>query len=126
VMTVDWRSYGLQMSKGALPSGPMVLMVHIASVWVPFTSESKEAIAHYPEIVKELRLALMEVGRRLASHIRQRRRAAAEAKKRSYIDQFIPHIGVALREILGLGEKEERKVVVVLRDTLEKSREKML
>jgi len=47
-MTVDWRAYGLQMAKGALSSGPMVLMVHIASVWVPFTSESKEAIAHYP------------------------------------------------------------------------------
>ena len=23
-MTVDWRSYGLSMSKGALPTGPMV------------------------------------------------------------------------------------------------------
>lgn len=125
VMTVDWRSYGIAMSKGALPAGPMALMVHIASVWVPFTSESKEAIAHYPEIVKELRLALMEVGRRLASHIRHRRKADAEAKKKSYIDKFIPHIGIALREILSLSEKEQGKVVAVLRDTLERSREKM-
>jgi DNA topoisomerase-6 subunit B len=124
VMTVDWRSYGLAMSKGALPTGPMVLMVHIASVWVPFTSESKEAIAHYPEIVKELRLALMEVGRRLAGHIRHRRRAADEAKKKSYIDKFIPHIGIALREILALSEKEETRIVTTLRSTLERSREK--
>ena len=102
VLSVDWRSYGLQMSKGALPTGPMVLMVHIASVWVPFTSESKEAIAHYPEIVKELRLALMEVGRRLGLHIRRGKREAAEAKKRGYIDKFIPHIGIALTEILDL------------------------
>ncbi len=125
-MTVDWRSYGMQMSRGALPSGPMVLMVHIASVWVPFTSESKEAIAHYPEIVKELRLGLMEVGRKLGSHIRHRRRADAEAKKKGYIDKFIPHIGIALREILGLSEREEQKVVSSLRVTLEKSREKMV
>jgi DNA topoisomerase-6 subunit B len=124
-LTVDWRSYGLQMSRGALPSGPMVLMVHIASVWVPFTSESKEAIAHYPEIVKELRLALMEVGRRLGSHIRRGRRADAEAKKKSYIDKFIPHIGIALREILALGEKDEARVVATLRATLERSRERM-
>jgi DNA topoisomerase-6 subunit B len=123
VMTVDWRSYGLQMSKGALPSGPMVLMVHIASVWVPFTSESKEAIAHYPEIVKELRLALMEVGRRLGVHIRHRRRAADEAKKKSYIDKFIPHIGIALKEILALSDKQETRVVTTLRATLERSRE---
>ncbi len=126
VLTVDWRSYGLTVSRGALPQGPMVLMVHIASVWVPFTSESKEAIAHYPEIVKELRLALMEVGRRLGSHIRHRRRAADEAKKKSYIDKFIPHIGIALRDILALSEKQEGRVVVTLRETLERSREKMV
>jgi DNA topoisomerase-6 subunit B len=126
VMSVDWRSYGLSMSKGALPAGAMVLMIHIASVWVPFTSESKEAIAHYPEIVRELRLALMEVGRRLASHIRHGRRVADEAKKKSYIDKFIPHIGIALREILILSDRDEKKVVTVLRQTLERSREKMV
>jgi DNA topoisomerase-6 subunit B len=125
VMTVDWRSYGLTMSKGALPAGPLVLMIHIASVWVPFTSESKEAIAHYPEIVKELRLALMEVGRRLGVHIRHRRRAADEAKKKGYIDKFIPHIGIALKDILALSDKQEGRVVSTLRDTLERSREKM-
>lgn len=125
-LSIDWRSYGLSMSKGALPSGPMVVMIHIASVWVPFTSESKEAIAHYPEIVKELRLGLMDVGRRLGAHIRHQRRADAELKKRGYIDKFIPHIGIALREILALSEKQEGKVVATLRDTLERSREAML
>ncbi len=125
VLSIDWRSYGMQMSKGALPSGPMVLMLHIASVWVPFTSESKEAIAHYPEIIKELRLALMEVGRRLGVHIRRGKREAAEAKKRGYIDKFIPHIGIALTEILGLKPKETDKVVANLKTILERSRENM-
>lgn len=123
VLSVDWRSYGLSMSKGALPVGPMVLMAHISSVWVPFTSESKEAIAHYPEIIKEMRLALMLAGRKLATHIRQRRRVEAEAKKKSYIDKFIPHIGIALKAILGFSEKEEKRVVETLRKTLERSRE---
>lgn len=126
VMSVDWRSYGMQMSKGALPAGPMVLMLHIASVWVPFTSESKEAIAHYPEIVKELRLALMEVGRRLGLHIRRGKREAAEAKKRGYIDKFIPHIGIALKEILNLKDKETDRVVANLKTVLERSRENMV
>ena len=61
----------------------MVLMVHIASVWVPFTSESKEAIAHYPEIVKEMRLALQECGRRVGDLHPQaaaRRRRGEEAR----------------------------------------------
>jgi DNA topoisomerase-6 subunit B len=114
------------MSNGALPTGPMMLMAHIASVWVPFTSESKEAIAHYPEIIKEMRLALMLAGRKLATHIRKRRRIEAEAKKKSYIDKFIPHIGIALKDILGFSDREERKVVDRLRRTLERSREHML
>ena len=45
-------------------------MVHIASVWVPFTSESKEAVA-YPEIVKEIKLAIQECGRKLI-HVRRK------------------------------------------------------
>jgi DNA topoisomerase-6 subunit B len=52
IKETNWRAYGLQQSSGNLPVGPVVLAVHIASVWVPFTSEAKEAIAHYPEIIK--------------------------------------------------------------------------
>ncbi len=122
VLSIDWRNYGISMAKGALPTGPMVLFVHIASVWVPFTSESKEAIAAYPEIMRELRLAIQDCGRRLAVHIRAHRRAAEEEKKKSYIERYIPHIGIALREILGLPEKEEAELVTTLRDVLEHSR----
>jgi DNA topoisomerase VI subunit B len=66
------------------------------------------------------------VGRRLGTHIRHRRRADAEAKKKSYIDKFIPHIGIALKEILAFPDKEEARVVKILRQTLERSREKMV
>jgi DNA topoisomerase-6 subunit B len=124
VLGIDWRSYGLAQSKGALPMGPVVLFVHIASAWVPFTSESKEAVAAYPEILRELRLALQECGRKLAIHIRAHRRAVDEEKKKSYIEKYIPHIGIALREILGLTEKAEKDVVVTLKDVLERSRSK--
>src|SRR5882762_3200563 len=65
VLETAWRNYGVAQSRGALPAGPMVVFVHMASVWVPFTSESKEAIADYDEIRKEIRLALQECGRRL-------------------------------------------------------------
>ncbi|MBN2241705.1 MAG: DNA topoisomerase VI subunit B [Acidobacteria bacterium] len=122
VLGIDWRSYGLSQSKGALPAGPVLLFVHIASAWVPFTSESKEAVAAYPEITRELRLALQECGRKLASHIRTHRRAAEEQKKRSYIEKYIPHIGIALREILGFSESAENRLVETLKDVLERSR----
>ena len=122
VISTDWRNYGMQQGKGALPAAPMVLFVHVASVWVPFTSESKEAVATYPEIVRELRLGLQEIGRRLGGFIRHRQRLAEAEKKRSYIESYIPHIGIALREILGLSKAEEQKVVETLTDTLERTR----
>jgi DNA topoisomerase-6 subunit B len=122
VLSVDWRSYGLQQSRGALPTGPLAIVVHIASVWVPFTSESKEAIASYPEIVKEIRLALMDAGRRVGAFVRRRRREADESKKRAYIEKYLPTIGEALQQILGFNETRLSKSVENLKTILERSR----
>ena len=122
VIDTNWRNYGLSQSRGSLPRGQMVLMVHIASVWVPFTSESKEAIAHYPEIIKEIRLAVQECGRKLGMHIRRQKRIRQEEKKRGYIKTYLPTIGEALQEILALKDPQVDKLVEKLTDTLEKSR----
>ncbi|MSR62908.1 MAG: DNA topoisomerase VI subunit B [Planctomycetes bacterium] len=122
LIQTNWRSYGLQQPKGSIPIGACAVMVHIASVWVPFTSESKEAIANYPEIQKELRLGLMEAGRRLGTYIRKGQRLRKEFDKRSYIEKYIPHIGIALQEILDLSVPERDGTVKTLEDVLHKSR----
>ena len=118
----DWKQYQMQQPRGALPVGPMLIMVHIASVWVPFTSESKEAIAHYPEIIKEMRLGLQECGRRVATYIRKRRREADEAKKRAYIEKYIPQVAIGLQLILELSDAQRDTVTERLTDVLERSR----
>jgi len=122
VIATDWKKYGLQQSRGAMPTGPMIAFVHIASVWVPFTSESKEAVASYPEIVKEIRLALMEAGRRVGVFVRKRKREADELKKRTYIEKYIPHIGDALQQILNLSDRKRDKTVENLKTILERGR----
>jgi len=122
VIQTNWRGYGLQQPRGGLPVAPMAVLVHIASVWVPFTSESKEAIAAYPEILKELKLGLQDCGRKLGTYIRKGKRLKHEFEKRSYIEKYIPHIGQALRDILELSEPKTDKLVAQLRDTLERSR----
>ncbi len=122
VLNTGWRNYALQQSSGALPSGPLIIMVHMASVWVPFTSESKEAVAHYPEIIKEVRLALQECGRKLAVFLRRRRKAAESERKKAYIQKYIPHVAIALREMLDLSDRQEKAMVTQLTDILERSR----
>ena len=122
ISRTEWRNYQMQQPRGALPVGPMLLMVHIASVWVPFTSESKEAIAHYPEIIKEIRLGLQECGRKVATHIRKQRREADAEKKRAYIVKYIPQVAIGLQQILSLKDSQRDKIVSNLTAVLEKSR----
>jgi len=69
VESVNWKSYGVQQNKNELPNAPMVILIHVASTNIPYTSESKEAIAGIPEIVEEVRLALQEVGRKLKAYL---------------------------------------------------------
>ena len=118
---VNWRNYGLTQPRGALPVGPVVIMVHIASVWVPFTSESKEAIAHYPEIIREIGFCVQECGRRLSVHLSRRHRAAELERKKSYIEKYIPHLALGLKDILDFSDKEEGRVVTSLRTMLERT-----
>jgi DNA topoisomerase VI subunit B len=122
VVSAPWRSYEVQQAKGAPPTGPIVILVHIASVWVPYTSESKEAIAHYPEVLKEMRLAVMEAGRRLQRFLRRKKRDLDEQKKRDYITKYLDPIGEALRDILGLSKQDTQETLDSLKIVLEKSR----
>jgi len=122
VMQTQWRNYGLSQSKGQLPQGPLVVAIHIASVWVPFTSESKEAIAHYPEIIKEIKLAIQECGRKLGSYVNKKKRLSFENKKRDYITTYLPYVGEALKEILDLKDEDKKRIEENLVVVLEKTR----
>ena len=118
--SVNWRNYALQQPRGSLPSGPVTIVVHMASVWVPFTSESKEAIAGYPEIEEQITRALQDCGRKLKLHLSRKKKAVEAERKRSYIDTYIPHIGTGLRDLIDLSEKQEQEVVSTLTDLLER------
>jgi DNA topoisomerase-6 subunit B len=101
VLDTTWRNYGVTQSRGALPAGPMVIFVHMASVWVPFTSESKEAIAEYDEIRKEITLALRECGRRLGAFLRRRERAQGESRRRDIFELYIEEVVESCNRLKG-------------------------
>ena len=101
VLDTTWRNYGVSQSRGAVPGGPMVIFVHMASVWVPFTSESKEAIAEYDEIRKEITLALRECGRRLGAFLRRRERAQGEHRRRNIFELYIEEVVESCNRLKG-------------------------
>ncbi len=99
---VNWRNYGLDQSGGSgMPNGPAVIMVHVASTSVPFTSESKDAVANIPEIEDELRLALQEAGRKLQSHLKKQRSLKKRQRKQNVIADILPEMAEKLSEVTG-------------------------
>ena len=105
-MDTSWRSYELSQPKGSLPQGPLMIMIHMASVWVPFTSESKEAIADYDEIRKEMKLALQECGRKLGTYVRRRKRMDRQSLARDVLLRYIGEISKSCEGMTGTSAKK--------------------
>src|SRR5258705_7040408 len=79
----------------------MVIFVHRASVWMRFTIKSKEAIADYDEIRKDIKLALQECGRRLGMFLRRRERAKSEFRRRNIFELYIEEVVEACSRLKG-------------------------
>jgi DNA topoisomerase-6 subunit B len=97
----NWRPYGLQQSGNNIPVGPAVMLVHMASVWVPFTSEAKEALAHYPEITYEVKLALQECGRKLGMYVNKKKRVHQQLERANLFESYIPEIASSIGFLSG-------------------------
>ncbi|TQQ81504.1 DNA topoisomerase VI subunit B [Halonotius roseus] len=102
VKGIGWRNYGLDQPGGSgLPNGPAVLMIHVASTNVPFTSESKDAIANIPEIEDEIELAIREAARELKSYLNKRRSLEKRQQKQSVLSQILPEMADKVAEVTG-------------------------
>jgi len=113
VNETNWRNYNLTQPRGGAPVGPIVIMLHMASVWVPFTSESKEAIADYDEIRKEMKQALMECGRKLGTYLRKRQKMQREAQRRDVFERYIGEIAKAINAINGTDAKKLYEALLI-------------
>jgi DNA topoisomerase-6 subunit B len=93
ISSIDWRRYGLDQKSGkGIPRGPAIILVHVASTQIPFTSESKEAIADVEDIENEIKLALRTCARNVQRHIRKKVRRKKTRDKFLLISQILPEI----------------------------------
>lgn len=114
VIDTRWNNYSISQSAGALPGAPMVIFIHMASVWVPFISEGKEAVADYDEIRKEVRLGIAECGRRLGILLRRKRKKAAHSRRRDVFTRYIDEVVDATRAITRINKDQFRKQLIEL------------
>jgi DNA topoisomerase VI subunit B len=117
VIATNWRAYGMQQSQGSMPAGPLTLAIHLASVWPPFTSEAKEAVAHYPEILKEVKLAVQECGRRLGIYVRKKGRIKDQRERANLFERYIPEVAESLSV---LAEEDKDSILANLQKMIKK------
>lgn len=103
---IKWSDYGLHQGSGALPVGPLAILVHFASVWVPFTTEGKQAIASYPEIIKEVKLALWDAARKLSKYIIKKRKEGEKFERKQLFARYFPVVAESLHKLTGENEKK--------------------
>ena len=119
VSNMDWRRYGLDQKGGSgLPVGPMVVLVHVASTKIPFTSEAKEAIAEDPEFDKEITLALQAAARHLRTHLSRKSRRTFAADKFAIILKILPKLAEKTSHLVGKPVPDLTPVVTRIMDVV--------
>lgn len=102
IESTDWRRYGLEQRGGSgIPFGPALILVHVASTKIPFTSEAKEAIASVPAIQEEISLALKACGRSLKTHLNKKERKSKTRSKFEIVQVIIPLMAEKTSKIVG-------------------------
>ncbi|WP_200531731.1 DNA topoisomerase VI subunit B [Halorubrum sp. LN27] len=102
IKNIGWRNYGLDQPGGSgLPNGPAVISIHVASTNVPFTSESKDALANVPEIEDEIELAVREAARELKSFLNKRRSMQQRREKQDVLGRILPEMADKVSEVTG-------------------------
>jgi DNA topoisomerase-6 subunit B len=119
ISSMDWRRYGLDQPSGrGIPTGPAIILIHIASTLIPFTSESKEAIADIPEIESEIKLALRECARKVQHHIHKEVRRKKTRDKFDLINKILPEIAKKSSNMLNKPVPSIKEVVTRIMDVV--------
>ncbi len=102
---INWDNYLVK-----LPA-PIVVLVHLCSTKIPFKGVGKESIADVDVIHKEIKLAILEVARRLRNYLSKKMKEEERRKKLISIIKYIPDITNSLAVILR-GDSIPREKIV--------------
>jgi DNA topoisomerase-6 subunit B len=119
IESIDWRRYGLEQPSGSgIPIGPAIFLTHVASTQIPYTSESKEAIADIEEIENEIKLAFREVARKVQTHINKKVRRVKTREKFDLITKILPEIAKKSAHMLDKPVPSLEKVITRIMDVV--------
>lgn len=102
VESVDWKRYGI----GNFDTSPITVFVNLISVHIPYTSAGKSAVSDDPDIVGEIKLALMDVARKVGIYIIEKKREEEKKEKKKVFAKYTPYVVDALVHTTGEKNKE--------------------
>lgn len=119
VTMVNWKNYMVDTFDNGIPKAPIRIFINVSGPFVHlmFKSQSKQALAEDDNLIKEIKLALEQVGRRLKAYISKKQRHADSKKRASRFIMFAPHVARALHGILSKVPEFQGKIASV--DTIE-------
>jgi len=93
--SIDWKRYGIK----DFDNSPLTIFIHLLSVHIPYTGAGKQAVSPEEEVMEELRLALMDAGRKIYRFIGYQRKMAEKEAKRKMYYKYASEVATAIAEL---------------------------
>ena len=113
INSVDWKRYDVK----DFENSPITVFVNLVSMYVPYTSAGKQSVTGEDEIVKEIRMALMEVGRKFQRYHSKLRRDIEKEARMNALMKYSTELAPAIARLIG---KDEKKMLKDLQDLIKK------
>jgi DNA topoisomerase-6 subunit B len=114
VKNMDWKRYDVK----NFEEEPIVVLVNLISVYVPYTGAGKQAIAAEEDIVAEIRFAVMEAARGVQRFLSGRRREHEMENKRKVVTRYVEQLAGDVCDLAGT-VKDKKKVKDALNKIIE-------
>lgn len=112
VQSIEWKRYGIS----SVEAAPITVFVNLVSVHVPYISAGKQAISPEDEVMEEMRLALMDAGRKIAKHLAGIKKLQEREQKRKMFYRYAPEVARGVSVLVGRSadaiEKKLQKIIL--------------
>ncbi len=102
VNSVEWKRYGIK----DFDNSPTTILINVVSTYIPYTSAGKQSIADDEDIMKEIRMALMEVGRKYQIFYSRQKRDMEKEVRKQILMRYSTELAAGLANITGKKEEE--------------------
>jgi len=106
VKNIDWKRYDIK----NFDEEPVVVLINLVSVYVPYTSAGKQAISSEEDVIDEIKNAVMEAARGVQRYLSGRRRVHELENKRKVVTRYVTQLSNDVSDLAGTKEKEKIKV----------------